>query len=222
MRRLYGAICAHVLIPCYRLGVQLCELFFGRTGRKIRRRDIRIMEENYLHNRKFDGDPRTSTKDKILCDQCGATGSRFRYGGFSAGYNACEVIALHNVLILTGIGSTLSDTLRVVQQQGGMFCRGRWGTKLSRLGKIAEKGFGLTARAVRKIEKLDGDGVYIMSFWNSERDVLQGLHTVALRRERDIFCVYNLSSVCRAVTLTADELSARYKGSFIIGYRFDC
>lgn len=216
--RFYGAVCANVLIPCYRLGVQLLDASFGRIKRRIRRRDVRVMEENYLNNRRFDGDPRTSTKNRIINDQCGATGHSFRYGSFGADYNACEVIALHNALVLTGWESSLSEAIKTVQLSGGMFCCGKWGTKLSRIGQITKSEYGLTARVVRKIERIDRDGVYIMSFWNCGRDVLQGLHTVALKRENGVFCAYNLTG-CRAVTLTADELSARYKGGFIIAYR---
>lgn len=216
--RLYGAVCANMLIPCYRCGVQLWEASFSRIKRRIRRRDVRVMEENYLNNRRFDDDPRTSTKNRIINDQSGATGHSFRYGDFGADYNACEVIAIHNALVLMSCESALSEAIKTVQQHRGMFCRGKWGTKLSRIGKIAKSEYGLTARVVRKIEKIDRDGVYIMSFWNCERDVLRGLHTVALRRENGVFCVYNLTG-CRAVTITADELSARYKGGFIIAYQ---
>lgn len=215
--RIYGAFCARVLIPCYRVGVQLLELTFGRISRRAGRRDLCIIEENYLRNKKLDDDPRTSTANKLVSDQCGATGRRFRYGRFGADYNACEVIALHNARILMGGGSSLSEAFKTVQLRGGMFCGGKWGTKLSRIGKIARSSFGLKAQAVRRIEKIDRDGVYILSFWNCERDVLQGLHTVALRRENGTCLVYNLS-VCRAVALTPDELLKRYKGGFIIAY----
>lgn len=217
---LFGALCLYIAVPCYRFLVTLRErLGITMTKQKISRRDKKIMAENYEFNRSSDLNPSISTKNRLINDQNGKTGKSFRYGEFFADYNACEAIAIHNTLVILGFDSALSKIIKAVQSCGGMFCRGKWGTKLSYIGKIIEKEYGLPSRTIRKISDINNNGIYIISFWNDPKNLMNGIHTVALRLENGLAGVYNCSSN-RTESLSEVDLRQKFGGGFIIGYFF--
>ena len=70
-----------------------------------------IADSNYAHNSVVDANSETTTNNKLVSDQNGATGNNFRFGNYDASYNACETIAVHNAKVLLGKESTLSQTM---------------------------------------------------------------------------------------------------------------
>lgn len=211
----------YAVIPAYCFGVRLWELLgLNRIKSKINRSDVELSRQNYKTNSEKDAEAASSTFNRLINDQCGLTGRAFRYGRFSADYNVCEVIAMHNVRVMLGQNSCLSETIRSVQNRGGMFCQGKWGTKISHIGTIMKNEYGLPSKAIRKIENIDRDGAYIISFWNDRKNILKGVHTVTLCIDKGTFTLYNCSPANRTVALDYKAFVSRFKRGFIIARYF--
>lgn len=60
------------------------------------------------------------------------------FGNSTAGFSACEVIAVYNVLNDLGIHRRLSDLIYDAEKLGFLFARGFFGTKINKIPKLLE------------------------------------------------------------------------------------
>lgn len=172
----------------------------------------KLSQKNYAHNSIIDGNPSASTHNILVNDQNGATGRLFMYGSFYAGWNACEAIAVHNAKVLSGIDSSLSETIRNFQRAGAMILRGVFGSNPYAIGRVL-KSEGIEYTKVR-LRDITQDGVYIISFWN-DNAFWKGLHTVAVRCKGKAALAYNLRGDGKPCPISL----AAYSKGYICGYK---
>lgn len=165
--------------------------------------------DNRKRNRAADRDPDVTTTDRIVNDQNGRTGERFRYGLYRARWNGCEAIALHNAKVLLGMSSRLSGAMTELQRAGAMFGLGFFGSDPFRLGRVLKRA-GIRAERVG-LGQLDLPGVYILCYWNKGAP-WKGAHTVAVRYDGAGYTGLNPYG-----SMVPSELGRRY----ICGYRLE-
>ena len=170
-----------------------------------------IAKSNYAFNSAVDSNSETTTKNKLVTDQNGATGDNFRFGRYDARYNACETIAVHNAKVLSGMDSTLSQTMYDCQSQGAMLIEGYFGCNPLALGKVLDF-YGIDNSSIQ-LSDMNLPGIYIISFWNEE-PLKNGLHTVAVSYDGNTYTTYNLGGVS-----TQNPNEYIHQGYFICGYK---
>lgn len=106
-------------------------------------------------------------------------------------YAGCEVIAVYNVLWLSGQKHDLSELIYRAERSGALMRKGKWGTNPFSLDKLCpDEGVSL-----KRIKNLPTEsGIYILSFWNSRR-IKDGLHTVCVQITEGEIKVYNSCSL---------------------------
>jgi hypothetical protein len=168
-----------------------------------------ITLSNYIHNSKVDSNSKTTTKNRIINDQNGATGDNFRYGLHNASWNACGPIAVHNAKVLKGQDSTLSGTMLDFQLAGAMIGYGYLGSNPLEIGSVLSiEGMDYSRVGLNEMTE---SGTYIISFLN-ENPLENGLHTVAVSYDGTTYSAYNLNGGKKQIEL--DDYSKR----FICGY----
>ena len=170
-----------------------------------------ISKLNSKHNSAVDDDPATTTKNQIINDQNGATGNNFEYGMYSASWNACETIAVHNAKILKGMDSSLSETMKDFQSAGAMIEFGYFGSNPYAIGRVLKKE-GIEYSRVG-LNEMSQNGTYIISFWN-EGAPWNGLHTVAVSYDGSNYTAYNLYGDGQQHLISLSD----YQGRYICGY----
>ena len=170
-----------------------------------------ISKSNYTKNSKVDSNPSTTTKNKIINDQNGSTGTNFDYGLHSASWNACETIAVHNAKVLKGMNSSLSETMYDFQSVGAMIGDGYFGSNPYAIGSVLNKE-GIAYSRVG-INSMTQPGTYIISFWN-EGAPWNGLHTITISYNGSTYTAYNLYGDGN----TYDIILTNYSKSYICGY----
>ena len=166
---------------------------------------------NKKSNSKVDKDTKTTTRNKVVNDQNGATGSKFSYGAYPASHNACETIAVHNAKVLTGRSSTLSETITDFQNANAMFGLGFFGSNPYAIGNVLSNE-GIEYSRVGLTE-MTQPGVYIISFWTG-KPCASPLHTVAVDYNGKAYTTYNLNGYGR----TSDLDPTLYAYNYICGY----
>ena len=169
-----------------------------------------VSSSNKKHNSKVDKKPSTSTKNKVLNDQHGDTGTNFKYGLYEASHNGCETIAVHNAKVLSGIDSTLSDTMSDFQDLFAMIGFGYFGSNPLQIGAVLKK--EQISYSYVGLNGMTKPGVYIISFWNER--LFDGLHTVAVSYDGSEYTAYNLKCDGDDSAINPSD----YKGKFICGY----
>lgn len=166
---------------------------------------------NRRHNEKVDHDAATTTRERLINDQYGATGERFIYGLHRARRNGCEAIAVHNAKVALGMDSTLSQTMADFHRAFAMIGYGFFGSNPRAIGRVLRcSGIGYI-RVGR--HELTRQGVYILAFWNDRRP-WGGLHTVAMRCDGGGYTTYNLKGRGMVSALPP----AVYARHYICGY----
>ena len=115
------------------------------------------------------------TENRIIYNQRGKGISLYRVGLYPASYNGCEVIAMHNALVMLGKESRLDSEIRIFQRCGAVILSGVFGSNPYLLGRVMRRQ-GIEYEKV-KLKDIN-DGIYIISYWNKKAP-LNGLHTVA-------------------------------------------
>ena len=115
------------------------------------------------------------TENRIIYNQRGKGICLYRVGLYPASYNGCEVIAVHNALVMLGKESSLDKEIRLFQRCGAVIGSGVFGSNPYLLGRIFRKiGIGYEKVGLKEID----NGIYIISYWNRKAPI-NGLHTVA-------------------------------------------
>ena len=170
-----------------------------------------VSKQNNRLNSAVDADPATTTKNRILEDQNGATGDNFKYGLYSARWNACETIAVHNAKVLEGLDSSLSETMTDFQSAGAMIGYGALGSNPYAIGRVLKKeGIAYSRVGLNEMTK---SGTYIISFWN-EGAPWKGLHTVAVSYDGSTYTAHNLGGNGEEYSISLSDYQSRY----ICGY----
>lgn len=148
-----------------------------------------MIEENYKANKALDENPETTTKNRLINDQNGELVAKFSYGAFSADYNSCGAIAVHNAKVLLGHSSMLSDTIYDIQKTSGMTLGGVFGSGSTTVPDVMEK-YGIKCTEIN-VAGSKTTGVYIISFWHNNPP-WNGTHTIAIRTQNGKQIAYNL------------------------------
>lgn len=159
-------------------------------------------------NAELDNSESTTTKNKIIDNQNAPIIGEFRYGLYSASYNSCEIIAVHNAKVLSGKDSTFSETALDFLAVGANLGFGVFGSDPHAIGRVLEKN-GIDYSKV-DLKEMTNPGVYIISYWNGPFP--SSLHTVAISYDGSTYTTYN-----RKGGRTYDSPS-EYATRFICGY----
>lgn len=170
-----------------------------------------VCRQNARVNGRLDQDPRFSTKNRIIHHQNSKAGAMYRFGLYHASFNACEVIAVHNVKVLQGRESSFSATAADFQRAGAMVGLGIFGSNPYLVGRVLKRSGIPYCRLGRG--ELRGPGIYIVSFWN-EGAPWKGIHTVAAEYDGKTFRFYNNGSWSRKEAAG----SLFYEKNFICAY----
>jgi len=182
--------------------------------KKIRRKKKRLLaERNFEINSKCDLDPATTSENRLVGDQNGKRGGAFVFGNYPARRSACEAIAVHNVKVLLGTPSTLSETIARFQALRAMLFAGSFGSNVFKIGRVL-KSYGIKYKRIFRKRRLKTPGIFIISFWNP-RPLKNGIHTVALTYDGSEYKTYNLYGNGRVYP----DDPAVYGKRLITGYR---
>ncbi len=142
---------------------------------------------NYKHNMKI-----PLKDDTVINGQgCGEV-ANMKYGFFSMSYNGCEMIALHNSMLLREEKSALKDVCREMYLRCQLLS-GLLGSNPYLLGSFYKRRnipYRMTLRYCDFFESLDNVKVAVVSFW-CEHKPFKGLHTVAIEKKDGKITVYN-------------------------------
>ncbi len=174
----------------------------------------RNVEANYRNNKEIDDKPATTTKNKLINDQNGAIISRFKYGDFSANYNSCGAIAIHNAKVLLGMETSLSKTIYDIQVTSGMSFGGVFGSNLQIVPDMMRK-YGISSTEVTA-DKMKTVGIYIVSYWH-ENPPWNGAHTVTVYFDGKNYTVYNYLGDGTVNAFPLDKLKDRFISCYKIG-----
>lgn len=177
----------------------------------------RLSDENYLYNRKRD------IVNQLINDQNDGkeTGvNKLKIGRTDVGWSGCEIIAIHNALVLLGKESSFADVEREFEISGALtkvpfVPIGAYGSNPYALRRMITT-FGLEAKSVSFKWILNNPGIYVFSYWNYG-GLLKGLHTILLESDGEKYRLYNYGSTGQAI-LGKDQYVERFKERFIIGY----
>ncbi|MGN0443124.1 MAG: hypothetical protein ACI4F5_00735 [Acutalibacteraceae bacterium] len=149
-----------------------------------------LEKSNYRHNKKVGLE-----NDKVINGQgCGKV-ARMKYGFFNTSYNGCEMIALHNSMVLTNRRSDLSEVCLEMypkcQSLSGLL--GSVPYLLGSFYKTRNIPYKYTVSYNKFFDMLPHYDVAVLSFWNPKKP-FNGLHTVAVKYIDGKIRVYNRSN----------------------------
>ena len=151
-------------------------------GKKI------IQAVNKQHNSKLDADSETTTKNNKLNDQEKEPAKNFKYGLYSASYNGCETIAVHNAKCMLGMDTSLSAVIDDFHTTWATFgISGVFGANPYSIGRVLSRN-GIEYERV-SADEMNKSGIYIVSFWN--QNAFTGLHTIAVKYDGVEYTEYN-------------------------------
>lgn len=143
-----------------------------------------------------------------------------RLGLFPMSYNGCEMIAAFNFRQLIGQPQPLADITREIYPYG-VFFWGIFGTNplaLKRYFRENHLPVQMNLDYFRFRQQFAGAKYGILSFWNSDRTILQGIHTVTVENTPAGLRVYNCTNR-KVDPALFPSLDAYMKGKkFICGY----
>ena len=168
-----------------------------------------ISNQNLKKNFETDSDSLNTTRNKIINDQNKETGRNFKFGLYNASWNACETIAVHNVKVLLGMDSSLSEVMATFYSSGAIIGYGFFGSNPYQIGEVLNRE-GITHFEVACPENMVLYGTYIMSFWTENLTI----HTIAFSHTRQGYTAYNLYGDGSARDFNPMDYSDRY----ICGY----
>lgn len=146
-----------------------------------------LQKYNYEHNLTV-----SLPDDEIINGQgCGEV-AKMKYGFFPMSYNGCEMIALHNSLVLRGEKSSLREVCLEMYPRCQSLS-GLLGSNPYLLGSFYKRrgiNYRMTLRYDDFFDSLDGVRVAVLSFWCPHKP-FKGLHTVAVQKEGYRIKVYN-------------------------------
>lgn len=122
---------------------------------------------------------------------CGEV-AKMKYGFFNMSYNGCEMIALHNSMVLLGKNSDLKEVCREMYSHCQVLS-GLLGSNPCFLGSFYKRRsitFRKTYNYNEFFNSLESTPVAVLSFWNKNKP-FHGLHTVTVQLTDGKIRVYN-------------------------------
>lgn len=122
---------------------------------------------------------------------CGEV-AKMKYGLCNMSFNGCEMIALHNSMVLMGKNSDLKEICKEMYPKSQMLS-GIFGSNPCLLGSFYKKRnflFRKTYRYTEFFDSLESTTVAVLSFWNKKKP-FNGLHTVTVQAIDGKIRVYN-------------------------------
>lgn len=122
---------------------------------------------------------------------CGKV-AKMKYGLCNMSFNGCEMIALHNSMVLMGKNSDLKEICKEMYPKSQMLS-GIFGSNPCLLGSFYKKRnflFRKTYRYTEFFDSLESTTVAVLSFWNKKKP-FNGLHTVTVQAIDGKIRVYN-------------------------------
>lgn len=122
---------------------------------------------------------------------CGEV-AKMKYGLCNMSFNGCEMIALHNSMVLMGKNSDLKEICKEMYPKSQMLS-GIFGSNPCLLGSFYKKRnflFRKTYRYTEFFDFLESTTVAVLSFWNKKKP-FNGLHTVTVQAIDGKIRVYN-------------------------------
>ncbi len=142
---------------------------------------------NYKHNCTVPIDD-----DSLINGQGLGEVAKMKYGFFPMSYNGCEMIALHNSMLLLRKKSSLRQVCREMYPRAQVLS-GLFGSNPCLLGSFYKRR-NIPCRTTYRyhdfFDSLDRVPVAVLSFWNKSKP-FHGLHTVAVEKKGDCITVYN-------------------------------
>ena len=150
---------------------------------------------------------------KLIVQQNTEEMRRIKYGAFPMSFNGCEIIAVYNALVMSGVKCDLQELIDCFKKKHLMLLWGLFGSYVFGLHKVLQ-GYGIRAERVKLCDIKD-DGLYIVSFWN-RRPPWHGIHTVLTQVQGGKHITYNLYSNRGVEPLSPGEYVG---GRYIVGYK---
>ena len=122
---------------------------------------------------------------------CGEV-AKMKYGLCNMSFNGCEMIALHNSMVLMGKNSDLKEICKEMYPKSQMLS-GIFGSNPCLLGSFYKKRnflFRKTYRYTEFFDSLESTTVAVLSFWKKKKP-FNGLHTVTVQAIDGKIRVYN-------------------------------
>ena len=146
-----------------------------------------LQKFNYKHNLTVPLDNETV----INGQGCGEV-AKMKYGLCNMSYNGCEMIALHNSMLLLGKSSVLKEVCREMYPKSQMLS-GIFGSNPCLLGSFYKRRnilFRKTYSYTEFFDSLESTSVAVLSFWNKKKP-FHGLHTVTVQIIDGKIRIYN-------------------------------
>lgn len=144
---------------------------------------------NYIYNKNVD---LSSYKGGFINDQNDGAVSELKFGVDKMKDNGCEVIAAYNALLMLDNPKDIRDIAYYFENDGQALA-GKFGTNPYAAKRFFTKN-GYTVKTLEGEDITDKNipdaDAYILSVWNSP-DVTEALHTVAMRKTKDGFELFN-------------------------------
>ena len=122
---------------------------------------------------------------------CGEV-AKMKYGLCNMSYNGCEMIALHNSMVLLGKNSDLKEICKEMYPKSQMLS-GIFGSNPCLLGSFFKRRnilFRKTYNYTEFFDSLESTSVAVLSFWNKKKP-FNGLHTVTVQKINGKIRIYN-------------------------------
>ena len=146
-----------------------------------------LQKFNYRHNLTV-----PLKADTVINGQgCGEV-AKMKYGLCNMSYNGCEMIALHNSMVLLGKSSDLKEICKEMYPKSQMLS-GIFGSNPCLLGSFFKRRnilFRKTYNYTEFFDSLESTSVAVLSFWNKKKP-FNGLHTVTVQKINGKIRIYN-------------------------------
>ena len=146
-----------------------------------------LQKFNYRHNLAV-----PLKADTVINGQgCGEV-AKMKYGLCNMSYNGCEMIALHNSMVLLGKNSDLKEICKEMYPKSQMLS-GIFGSNPCLLGSFFKRRnilFRKTYNYTEFFDSLESTSVAVLSFWNKKKP-FNGLHTVTVQIIDGKIRIYN-------------------------------
>ena len=146
--------------------------------------------------------------------------SKCRYGLFPAGFNACEMIAIYNLLKLNGYRDfSFADICFEMYNKTWAFW-GLFGSNVFALHTFF-KTHGISYTKTKKYKEflklMDQNQAGMLSFWNGDTP-FKGIHTVCIKKINNMYTVYNMYNNVPVPVTCRSFSEITLPRRFIVGY----
>lgn len=190
-------------------------------------RILRTVYSNYASHYTINSARETALNGALITDQGNCP--EFLIGEAQMADVGCEVAAVYNALKLRGKSSwyrSVSEIIRTFEQSGYIMNNGNYGTDPYAIGEYFD------AQSIQNLKYTSysdfksrvttamrtSNQVYIVSFWNSETTIMDGLHTIAFYASKDLGTIFVYNNGNQTSVSSVEAIEDLTDVSFIVGY----